>query len=223
MLVTQWCPTLLRPHGPTRLLCPWNSPGKNAGVGFYFLLPDPGIEPRSPALQSDSLTIWATREAHIDGSNCPTGGDSPLLWVRVSGEYCAWFRALFIEKTNVEESNKAGESCLKHFLSRTSIFSLQRGSCNCHYRQEVRLNWFFIASEPEVRTIESKWQKNRFGLRIRKNSFINSAVQSCTGFTSKGMSPQGQHFQKLQWRYLKMVYVTLLKDGIKAGVSQIFC
>ena len=30
---------------------------------------------------------------------CPTGGDSPsLLWVRVSREYCAWFRALFIEK-----------------------------------------------------------------------------------------------------------------------------
>jgi len=23
---------------PTRLLCPWNSPGKNTGVGCYFLL-----------------------------------------------------------------------------------------------------------------------------------------------------------------------------------------
>ena len=30
----------LRPHGlqPTRLLCPWNSPGKNTGVGYHFLL-----------------------------------------------------------------------------------------------------------------------------------------------------------------------------------------
>ena len=30
----------LRPHGlePTRLLCPWNSPGKNIGVGCHFLL-----------------------------------------------------------------------------------------------------------------------------------------------------------------------------------------
>ena len=30
----------LRPHGwqPTRLLCPWDSPGKNAGVGCHFLL-----------------------------------------------------------------------------------------------------------------------------------------------------------------------------------------
>ena len=30
----------LRPHGlwPVRLLCPWNSPGKNTGVDCYFLL-----------------------------------------------------------------------------------------------------------------------------------------------------------------------------------------
>ena len=30
---------LLQPHGlwPARLLCPWNSPGKNTGVGCHFL------------------------------------------------------------------------------------------------------------------------------------------------------------------------------------------
>ena len=30
----------LRPHGlqPARFLCPWNSPGKNTGVGCHFLL-----------------------------------------------------------------------------------------------------------------------------------------------------------------------------------------
>ena len=30
----------LRPHGlePARLLCPWDFPGKNTGVGFHFLL-----------------------------------------------------------------------------------------------------------------------------------------------------------------------------------------
>ena len=38
-LHAQPCPTL-RPPGlqPTRLLCPWNSPGKNTGVGCHFLL-----------------------------------------------------------------------------------------------------------------------------------------------------------------------------------------
>ena len=32
--------SLLRPHGlwPTRLLCPWDLPAKNAGVGCHFLL-----------------------------------------------------------------------------------------------------------------------------------------------------------------------------------------
>ena len=46
----------LRPHG---LYSPWNSPGQDTGVGKPFLspedLPNPGIEPRSPPLQADSL------------------------------------------------------------------------------------------------------------------------------------------------------------------------
>ena len=39
VLIAQLCPTL-RPHGlrPAGLLCPWNSPGKNTGVGSHFLL-----------------------------------------------------------------------------------------------------------------------------------------------------------------------------------------
>ena len=50
----------LRPHGlqPARLLCPGDSPGKDTGVGCQALLqglPHPGMEPRSPALQADSL------------------------------------------------------------------------------------------------------------------------------------------------------------------------
>ena len=33
-------PDSVRPHRwpPTRLLCPWDSPGKNTGVGYHFLL-----------------------------------------------------------------------------------------------------------------------------------------------------------------------------------------
>ena len=39
-LVTKLCPTLCDPHGlwPTRLLCPWDRPGQNNGVGCHFLL-----------------------------------------------------------------------------------------------------------------------------------------------------------------------------------------
>ena len=63
---------LLRPCGlqPTRLLCPWDSPGKNTGVGCHalpqgiFLIQ--GIKPTSPetpALQADSFTCWASWQA----------------------------------------------------------------------------------------------------------------------------------------------------------------
>ena len=45
MLVLQPCPALFDPGlvglyrvQPTRLLCPWNSPSKNTGVGCHFLL-----------------------------------------------------------------------------------------------------------------------------------------------------------------------------------------
>ena len=39
-LVPKLCPTLLWSHGrlPTRVLCPWDFPGKNTGVGCHFLL-----------------------------------------------------------------------------------------------------------------------------------------------------------------------------------------
>ena len=44
----------LWPHG---LYSPWNSPGQNTGVGSLSLFQGifPGIEPRSPALQEESL------------------------------------------------------------------------------------------------------------------------------------------------------------------------
>ena len=73
VLVTQSCPTL-QPTGlqPDRLLCPWNSPGKNTEVSchslfplsffssslFHFpfsFLPNIGIEPRSLSGKTDSL------------------------------------------------------------------------------------------------------------------------------------------------------------------------
>ena len=58
VLVTQLSLTLCDPMGPARLLYPWNSPGKNTGVGLPCPplgdLPNPGVEPGSPALQGNS-------------------------------------------------------------------------------------------------------------------------------------------------------------------------
>ena len=61
----------LHPHG---LCSPWNSPGQNTGVGSFFLLqgnlPNPGIEPRSPALQVDSLPAESQGKPENSGMGC---------------------------------------------------------------------------------------------------------------------------------------------------------
>ena len=61
-LVAQLCPTHCNSmdcNTPGSFLCLWNSPSKNTGVGFHALLQriphKPGIEPRLPTLQEDSL------------------------------------------------------------------------------------------------------------------------------------------------------------------------
>ena len=52
--LAQSCPTFCDPHGlqPTMLLRPWDSPGKNTGVGCHFLLqaifPTQGSNPGLP-------------------------------------------------------------------------------------------------------------------------------------------------------------------------------
>ena len=63
-----------QPHGlqPTRLLCPWVSPGKTAGVGCHFSppenLPNLGTKPASlvsPVLAGRFFTTSATWEARV--------------------------------------------------------------------------------------------------------------------------------------------------------------
>ena len=61
----------LRPHQllPTRLLCLWDFPGKGTGVGLPFPspgdFPNPGIEPGSPALQTDALRGLSKHESLV--------------------------------------------------------------------------------------------------------------------------------------------------------------
>ena len=77
----------LEPHGlqPSRLPCPWNSPGRNSGVDKLFPslgdLPNPGIKLRSPALRQILHSL-----SHQGSSVLPPlkiildGSGSCLLW-----------------------------------------------------------------------------------------------------------------------------------------------
>ena len=96
----------LRPHVllPARLFCPQDTPGKNTGVGCHFSspedLPYPGIEPRSPTLQEDFFTIWATRlyfpfnslkmSSSLVSALSPFCTDSDKSWWEGHQAVCGW-------------------------------------------------------------------------------------------------------------------------------------
>jgi len=82
-LVTKSCVNLLWPHGwwPSRLLCPWDFPGKNTGVGCHFLLKGIFLTRRSNwsflHWQADSLPVdhqgsLNFRSCYSVSKSCPT-------------------------------------------------------------------------------------------------------------------------------------------------------
>ena len=85
----------LRPHGlwPTRLLSPWDFPGKSTGNGLPFPspgdLPNPGVEPGSPALQADTLL--------------PEPPGKPIERIRVSAVHTIFVSAVCVIEISVVE------------------------------------------------------------------------------------------------------------------------
>ena len=86
------CPTLCDPHRrqPTRLLRPWDSPGKNTGVGCHFLLQcmkvksesvscsavSDSVTPRTVAQQAP-LSMGILQARILEWVACPAPGDLP--------------------------------------------------------------------------------------------------------------------------------------------------
>ena len=71
--VAQSCPALRDPSGlqPTRLLRPWNFPGKTAGVGCHFLLQRMKVKSESEVAQS-CLTLSNPMDCSLPGSSVHT-------------------------------------------------------------------------------------------------------------------------------------------------------
>ena len=84
----------MQPYGlqPARLLCLWNSPGKNSGMGCHAGdLPDPRLvlaSLRSPALAGGFLTTSTTQEAQSSHS-------SILLFVKFARYSIVWVYHIF--------------------------------------------------------------------------------------------------------------------------------
>ena len=75
-----------RPHGmqPTRLLCPWDSPGKNTGVGCHFLLQCMKVESESEVTQL-CPTLCYSMDCSLPGSSVHGISQARVLeWVAIA-------------------------------------------------------------------------------------------------------------------------------------------
>ena len=76
----------VQPHRlqPTRLLCPWDSPGKNGGVGCHFLLPCMKVKSESEVTQS-CLTLHDPMDCSLPGSSVHGSFQARILeWVAIA-------------------------------------------------------------------------------------------------------------------------------------------
>ena len=68
----------LRPHGlqPTRFLRPWDSPGRNTGVGYHFLLQCMKVKSESEVAQFVYLKVIQSCPTPSDSMDCSLPGSS---------------------------------------------------------------------------------------------------------------------------------------------------
>ena len=116
---------------PARLLCPWNFPGKNTGVGCHFLLwgglPDAGIKstsPESPALAGSSLPLH-TQEAL----------PSPYVYA-VTGVHEVCVSSVY---QDIKSSSSQKLPCGKAQKTNQTILNVVLRSLHCHLTSHMSL------------------------------------------------------------------------------------
>ena len=84
----------VRPHRwqPTRFPCPWDSPGKNTGVGCHFLLQCMKVKSESEVAQS-CLTLSNLMDCSLPGSSVHGIFQAIVLeWVVIAFSKCMCIR-----------------------------------------------------------------------------------------------------------------------------------
>ena len=85
-MLLQSCPTLCDPHRrqPTRLPHPWDSPGKNTGVGYHCLLQCMKVKSESEVAQS-CPTVSDPMDCSLPGSSVHGISQARVLeWVAIA-------------------------------------------------------------------------------------------------------------------------------------------
>ena len=124
----------VQPHRrqPTRLPCPWDSPGKNTGVGCHFLLHCMKVKSESEVAQSlDSQRphrLQPTRLLHP----CNFPGKSTGV-----GCHCL----LHLETQSPPNLNQEEINNLKRSITRNEIDSVMKKKAS--YKQKSKTRWLY--------------------------------------------------------------------------------
>ena len=105
-----------RRRQPTRLLRPWDSPSKNAGVGYYFLLQCIKVKSESEVAQS-CLTLRYSRDCSLPGSSIHGIFQARVLeWVAIAFSimFLGCFLAFYLA---CNETRMWPWTCLKEMIS----------------------------------------------------------------------------------------------------------
>jgi len=121
----------VRPHRwqPTRLLCPWDSPGKNTGVGCHFLLQCMKVKSESEVAQSYP-TLSDPMDCSLPGSSIHGIFQARILeWVAIAFSWPQdWKRSVFIpipKKGNAKEFSNYHRIALISHASKVMLKILQ--------------------------------------------------------------------------------------------------
>ena len=118
----------VQPHRwqPTRLPCPWDSPGKDTGVGCHFLLQCMKVKIQNEVAQS-CLTLRDPMDCSLPGSSAPGIFQARVLeWVAIA--FSKWTPGTVILSWVLQGQN--------NFCNNTKMLFMLKMQCvHYHYLQ----------------------------------------------------------------------------------------
>ena len=179
---------------PTRLLCPWDSPGKNAGVGCHFLLQCMKVKSESRSVVSDSSRLHGLQPTRLlrpwDFPGKSTGvGCHCLLQKKCLAGSPIYLKLYQQERLSYLLTQTASEGWRQPWGVRLSHSQLPRAAPACVSQSELRmpapLQWPHVVMEI--------WGKPRAFLRSPAG--LTSCLQHLTNLSSSKI----KHLTTLSW------------------------
>ena len=160
----------VRPHRwqPTRLPCPWDSPGKNTGVGCHFLLQCMKVKSESEVAQS-RLTLSDPMDCSLLGSSIHGIFQARILeWDAIAFSIIWLSYAEIVWKTLPSASSKNRAAC--------QFRGALPGCCNT----KERLKWYLEVTRTNVQftsymlmtpsAISKWWKLSHYNLPLQRSS-----------------------------------------------------